>query len=579
LALVGRSLYASYGQIFLSRIDLNGPPFQVDTCSKLVQNGSPKIIWAMTSDPKDTSKLYVASDVGVYTVKLPCTCDLDAKDRCTFQLLAGGSRGTKDGIGTEATFFGINSLALDASSKVLYVGDLSTVRRVDLTTWEVKTVVGTFSPTGHVDGTGKAAQFCNIRGMTHAGGYLYVVDQSVEQKVLSGSGGRALRLGWGTVSRIATQGWKAVTLAGAVGAAPAGKTPEANGFGPFVRMIDILSVAVSGDVIFIGEGASIRSLSLKTGQVATAAGVLVQDFTHYRVTAAVSRSGSVFAPGYAGELLEIPVDQNRPVRRVWTCGKATGSFHLVDAMTIRGSQIYIADAGIGGICRVDLDGQQGTPCCPGCKETCEVILQAKMVDDVHKDYFDKWRPSGMSSDGRFLYMVSNRNSTLWKIDLKTRSTEPLVTAWPSSRIRPWGIAAANSALYVTSPVNNLLLRIDPKDGATRVIGNGSARTTDGTGTKASFCHPVGITTDGTYLYVGESHCDPQGGAYHGHAVRQIDLKTEQVTTLVGPGPKPYMVQGAGSRGSVNWPAALTYDAQTGAIYAADLWDNVVLRID
>ena len=81
--------------------------------------------------------------------------------------------------------------------------------------------------------------------------------------------------------------------------------------------------------------------------------------------------------------------------------------------------------------------------------------------------------------------------------------------------------------------------------------------------------------------MGESHCepDPTTGSFHGHAIRQVDLKTEQVTTLVGPGPRPYVVEGVGAWASVNWPAAMTYDPFTKALYVADMWDNVLLKVD
>ena len=30
---------------------------------------------------------------------------------------------------------------------------------------------------------------------------------------------------------------------------------------------------------------------------------------------------------------------------------------------------------------------------------------------------------------------------------------------------------------------------------------------------------------------------------------------------------------------VNWPAAISFDEATGALYVADMWDNVLVKID
>ena len=40
-----------------------------------------------------------------------------------------------------------------------------------------------------------------------------------------------------------------------------------------------------------------------------------------------------------------------------------------------------------------------------------------------------------------------------------------------------------------------------------------------------------------------------------------------------------MVEGSGRQGSLNWPAAISYDEATGELYVADEWDNVLVKID
>ena len=56
---------------------------------------------------------------------------------------------------------------------------------------------------------------------------------------------------------------------------------------------------------------------------------------------------------------------------------------------------------------------------------------------------------------------------------------------------------------------------------TTLAGSGTAATTNGIGTAAAFNNPVGITTDGTNLYVADRNA---------HLIRQIVIATGVVTT-------------------------------------------------
>lgn len=67
--------------------------------------------------------------------------------------VAGGEEGFADGVGTEARFHLPSGLALEGDN-VLYVADAfnAAIRRIDLSTAEVSTVVGRPGESGHVDG-------------------------------------------------------------------------------------------------------------------------------------------------------------------------------------------------------------------------------------------------------------------------------------------------------------------------------------------------------------------------------------------------------------------------------------------
>jgi len=573
MALVSKHLYLNDANA-LRRVDLSDADFPVATCANFPE----KVlgIMALASDPSNSSVLYVAGHVGLFTVSLPCTCNLLApSNQCTFQLRAGSSqvKGTADGKGTAARFEWIKGLTLDPKAGAMYVADLNRVRRVDLKTWEVKTVAGA-GIAGHMDGVGTAARFWGLQDLalhsSAAGQRLYVAEQSVEEAKAGSTEGK---VGWGSVRSIDLSTSQVRTVAGTYGAVTGDRSSEADGFGPLARLLDPWSLALAGDVLYIGQGASLRGPNLTSGQVATAAGVLVQDFGFYEPWAVAAGAGFAYVAARTGDLMAIPLTASKPSRKVGLCAPSVHSAaHWVRGMVLEGHLLYVADDAVNGICRVDLSGKQGKDKgCDGYKESCEVVYQYSKYTEL--------MVAGLAKSGSSFYITDRRDGRIFRLDPKTSTPQP-VAAGMSTRY-PWGIVAHGGALYVAVTEGNQVLRVDPQSGATRALGSGLASTKDGKGAAASFCRPAALATDGTYLYVGETHCEPDlaTGAFNGHAIRQVDLKTEQVTTLTGPGPRPYVVEGTGVWASVNWPAAMTYDTTTKALYVADMWDNVLLNVD
>jgi hypothetical protein len=100
---------------------------------------------------------------------------------------------------------------------------------------------------------------------------------------------------------------------------------------------------------------------------------------------------------------------------------------------------------------------------------------------------------------------------------------------------PHGMAMVSGSLFVADRDNNRIRRIDTTvapASTTTFAGSGSAATSDGTGTGASFNSPQAITTDGVNLYVVESPPVDQG------YLRKVHIATGQVTTLAGGGTQP-----------------------------------------
>ena len=84
---------------------------------------------------------------------------------------------------------------------------------------------------------------------------------------------------------------------------------------------------------------------------------------------------------------------------------------------------------------------------------------------------------------------------------------------------------------------------------TTVAGTGSSGSANGTGTSASFNTPTEVTTDGTNLYVAD---------FSNHLIRKIVISTGVVTTVAGTGSSG-SANGTGTSASFNGPVGITTD--------------------
>ena len=124
------------------------------------------------------------------------------------------------------------------------------------------------------------------------------------------------------------------------------------------------------------------------------------------------------------------------------------------------------------------------------------------------------------------------------------------TGTSASFNQPSGITTDGTNLFLAEHNNNLIRKIVISTGVvTTLAGTGSSGSANGTGTSASFNNPYGITTDGTNLYVGDTF---------NHLIRQIVISTGVVTTLAGTGSSG-TANGTGTSASFNNPIGITTD--------------------
>ncbi len=91
---------------------------------------------------------------------------------------------------------------------------------------------------------------------------------------------------------------------------------------------------------------------------------------------------------------------------------------------------------------------------------------------------------------------------------------------------PAAIATDGTNLYVADSLNNTIRKVTISSGFVLTVAGSlnAVGATDGTGAGASFDQPLGITTDGTNLYVADAS---------NNSIRKIVKATGAVTTLVG----------------------------------------------
>ncbi len=134
---------------------------------------------------------------------------------------------------------------------------------------------------------------------------------------------------------------------------------------------------------------------------------------------------------------------------------------------------------------------------------------------------------------------------------------------------PIGITTDGTNLYVADFNNHTIRKIVISSGVVTTLAGtaGSAGSTDGTGLAAMFSWPQGITTDGTNLYVAD---------FNNHTIRQIVISSGVVTTLAGLAGSAGSTDGTGTAARFSTPAGITTDGTN--LYVADTGNHTIRKI-
>lgn len=540
-----------------------------------------------TAITSDGTNLYVADSNNCLIRKIDIATG-------TVTTLAGtvGVSGWSDGIGTSAKFYNPQGITNDGAN--LYVSDVYTIRKIEIATGKVTTLAGSPGNPGSDDGNGTTAKFNWPIGITTDGTNLYVTD-SVNSTI------RKIVISTGTVS----------TLAGA-----AGSFGWANGTGAAARFSNPYGITTDGTNLYVTDSGNnwVRKIVIASGDVTTLAGgfswptgittdgvnLYVAD-THNNMIrkivisngaittlAGTYTQGSVDGSGVAanfgqpqgvttdGTHLYVADTQNNTIRKIEiSSGSVTtlagsadadgigtaASFFEPTGITTDGANLYVTDCGSNMIRKIiiatgEVTTLAGAPSEPSWADGTGAAARFAY-------------PQGITTDGTYLYVVDG-SFTIRKIKISTGVVTTLAgtaNSWgavdgigTSARFyAPYGITTDGANLYVTDSGNRTIRKIEISTGMVTTLAGtaGITGAADGIGAAASFSDQlIGITTDGTNLYVADSY-----------SIRKIVISTGAVTTLAGTVGSLGSVDGVGAAASFYLAKGITTDGTN--LYVTD----------
>jgi hypothetical protein len=437
--------------------------------------------------------------------------------------LAGsaGSSGSTDDIGANARFKSPEAVTSDGVN--LYVADTGnhTIRKVVISTGAVTTLAGTALSVGSTDDTGSAARFSSPGGILFLGGSLYVSD----------TGNKTIRV-------VSAATGVVTTLAGS-----AGSTGFADGTGNAARFGEPHGLASSSvgmdQVLYVVDSmfSTVRRILVSTKEVTTVAG----DHTAGGFLDGTGSAARFFGP--------------------WGVTRVGENLYIADGANYTLRKMVITSAQVTTI--------SGTPLVTG------------STDNTTAPGFNG--TEGIASDGTYLYVMDAASSTLRRIELGTAYVKTLAgSAGSTGSSNGTGSTARfnfasditydGTNLYVTDTSNHTIRKVVPFTGAVTTFAgsagvSGSSNSTDGTGGTARFYCPMGITNDGTNLYVAD---------WGNSTIRKIVIATGEVSTLAGTAGITNSMDGTGASARFYEPRGLVRDGD--ALYVADTSNRTIRKI-
>lgn len=218
-------------------------------------------------------------------------------------------------------------------------------------------------------------------------------------------------------------------------------------------------------------------------------------------------------------------------------------------LCLENGALYVAMAGPHQIWRMDLDAGLIGPYAGNGRE--DIVDGPLMPQQAYQlGYASFAQPSGLASDGTWLYVADSEGSSIRAVPFDPRKEVRTVVGTshlsearlftfgdvdgPASQAllqHPLGVVSYGGRLYVADTYNSKIKVVDPATGATKtLVGTGKAGSSDD---PPQFNEPGGISAAAGKLFVADTN---------NHLVRSIELSNAKVNTLhiagLQPPPKP-----------------------------------------
>ena len=250
--------------------------------------------------------------------------------------------------------------------------------------------------------------------------------------------------------------------------------------------------------------------------------------------------------------------------------KAT--FYRPQGLALAGDNLYVADTENHLIRRIDFKSR--------------VVETIAGTGQQTRQYFKTGpaRSVALSSPwdlqlvGRVLYIAMAGPHQIWQMDLETNEVSTFAGSGREARLdgpllesgfaQPSGLATNGKTLYVADSESNIIRAIDISGGKVETLVGGDLfdfGDEDGSGDDVRLQHPLGLVTLGDKILIADTY---------NHKIKQLDPKKKTVTTLFGAG-KPGQLDGTSP--SFYEPGGLTI--ANDKLYIADTNNHAIRVVD
>ena len=189
-----------------------------------------------------------------------------------------------------------------------------------------------------------------------------------------------------------------------------------------------------------------------------------------------------------------------------------------------GRTLYIAMAGTHQIWKLDLDKNELFTFAGSGKEGRRdgSLLEATFA-----------QPSGITSDGKTLYTADSEANVIRAVDPSSEKVRTLVGAdlfefgdadGSGGEVRlqhPLGVVAAGNKILIADTYNHKIKQLDPEKRSVKTL-RGTGKPGQKDGSSPTFYEPGGLSIANDQLYIADTN---------NHAIRVVDLKTKETSTL------------------------------------------------